>query len=83
MKRFIVTAFVVALAASAASAQDQARAFFVPVAETSDATQPNVRRAKPVPANFAEADLSQAELRQVDKNGDGKVSFDELLAFDF
>lgn len=83
MKRFIVMTFVVTLAASTASTQDQQRAFFLPVAETGEHAQPGVRRAKAVLPNFAEAELTDAELRQVDKNRDGKVSFDELLAFDF
>ena len=79
----LVAAAVFGATAIAALADQPDRAAFVPVVEQSEAKANHVRRATQSKTGFRKVQLTRAEPAQVDLNKDGKVSFKELLAYDF
>ena len=82
MKTFLTSLFALGLAAGAGFA-DTGSGNLQPVAETGKSTSEPVRRETSKARGFKVVDLGAAEVIHVDKNGDGKISFQELLVHDF
>lgn len=83
MKSVVVAALIaLPLMAGTAMSDQSGRATFEPVTtKAADATAP-VHRAKRATVAFDGVSLSAAEVKDVDANGDGEISFAELLKHD-
>lgn len=70
------------LLATASVAETAERATFAPVTTKSAVANDAVNRAKLKAAAFDRVSLSEATVAEVDADGDGKISFEELLRHD-
>lgn len=82
MKTLIAALIAVPLTSGALLAETSDRAGFMPATAQAEEPREPVRRATVQPATLGQAQLAPAGLADVDTNGDGRVSFDELLRHD-
>ncbi len=81
MKAAITSLLILALSGGVAVAEPSDRAVIRPTADVKAPADP-VRRADPKAVSMGLVTLAPAEVAQVDKNRDGKISFAELLLHD-
>ena len=81
MKAAITSLLILALSCGVALAETPDRTVIRPPADVKAPADP-VRRADPEAMSMGLVALAPAEVAQVDKNRDGKISFAELLLHD-
>ena len=77
-----MAALGLALTSGAAIAEQSALAPLTDVAQLTSSTEEVKRDKTKSLKGFGDVDLKAASVADVDANGDGQVSFEELLAFD-
>lgn len=82
MKRIGLALVALPLLASSAIAESSERSVFEPLSATSHLDAAGVDRADSGQVAVAAARLRPAGVQDVDRNGDGEIGFEELLAHD-
>lgn len=82
MKIALASLMFLPLLATASVAETAERASYAPVPTKSAIASDAVNRAKLKAAVFDGVSLSEATVAEVDADGDGKISFEELLRHD-
>lgn len=81
MRSYVLAIFALAISASAALAEQSTFAPLSNVVQISDAEDVTRDRSR-ILKGFGDVDLKAATVSDVDANGDGQISFQELMKFD-